>query len=108
MLCLFHVTVTKLLGCQKLHVKTGATVHLLCNFIGPWLKHVCHLQLEYINDEVWANVWMTECIAKIDPRTGNIRCCTAVRFSKSTFHARSRQRMFCQWAAPAMVGFTAQ
>lgn len=31
------------------------------------------LQLEFINDEIWANIWMTECIAKIDPRTGKVR-----------------------------------
>ncbi|KAL3151763.1 hypothetical protein ABBQ38_012739 [Trebouxia sp. C0009 RCD-2024] len=30
-------------------------------------------ELEYINEEIWANVWMTECIAKIDPRTGDVR-----------------------------------
>lgn len=30
-------------------------------------------ELEYIDEEIWANVWMTECIAKIDPRTGDIR-----------------------------------
>lgn len=34
------------------------------------------LQLEYINEEIWANVWMTECIAKIDPRTGGVRFVT--------------------------------
>lgn len=31
------------------------------------------VQLEFINDEIWANVWMTECIAKIDPRSGKVR-----------------------------------
>lgn len=30
------------------------------------------VQLEYINGEIWANVWMTECIAKINPRNGAV------------------------------------
>ena len=31
------------------------------------------VQLEFINGEIWANVWMTECIARIDPRDGKVR-----------------------------------
>lgn len=30
-------------------------------------------ELEFINNEIWANVWMTECIAKIDPLSGKVR-----------------------------------
>nr|GLL34142.1 glutaminyl-peptide cyclotransferase-like isoform X2 [Ipomoea trifida] len=29
-------------------------------------------ELEYINDEVWANVWMTDCIARISPKDGTV------------------------------------
>ena len=29
-------------------------------------------ELEYINGEVWANVWMTDEIVRIDPATGNV------------------------------------
>ncbi len=29
-------------------------------------------ELEYINGEVWANVWMTDWIARIDPATGRV------------------------------------
>lgn len=29
-------------------------------------------ELEYIHGEVWANVWMTERIARIDPQTGTV------------------------------------
>ncbi len=29
-------------------------------------------ELEFINNEVWANVWMTDLIARIDPRTGRV------------------------------------
>ncbi|KAL8127919.1 hypothetical protein AgCh_014746 [Apium graveolens] len=30
-------------------------------------------ELEYIDDEVWANVWQTDCIAKISPKDGIVR-----------------------------------
>lgn len=30
-------------------------------------------ELEYVNDEVWANVWQTDCIAKISPKDGVVR-----------------------------------
>ncbi|XP_068634270.1 glutaminyl-peptide cyclotransferase-like [Aristolochia californica] len=30
-------------------------------------------ELEYINGEVWANVWMSDCIARISPRDGIVR-----------------------------------
>lgn len=29
-------------------------------------------ELEYINGEVWANVWQTDFIVRIDPQTGNV------------------------------------
>ncbi|CAN0891759.1 Glutaminyl-peptide cyclotransferase [Linum grandiflorum] len=29
-------------------------------------------ELEYINGEIWANVWQTDCIARISPRDGNV------------------------------------
>ena len=30
-------------------------------------------QLEWVDGEIWGNVWQTECIARIDPKTGLIR-----------------------------------
>ncbi|EPS59792.1 hypothetical protein M569_15013, partial [Genlisea aurea] len=27
-------------------------------------------ELEYVNDEVWANIWQTDCIARISPNDG--------------------------------------
>ncbi|KAK9806366.1 hypothetical protein WJX72_011636 [[Myrmecia] bisecta] len=30
-------------------------------------------ELEWVEDEVWANVWQTECIARIDPASGSVR-----------------------------------
>ena len=29
-------------------------------------------ELEYINGEIWANIWMTDLIARIDPVTGKV------------------------------------
>lgn len=29
-------------------------------------------ELEWVNNEIWANVWMTDLIARIDPKTGRI------------------------------------
>ena len=31
-------------------------------------------ELEYIRGEVWANIWQTNLIARIDPHTGNVVC----------------------------------
>lgn len=30
-------------------------------------------ELEMVDGEVWANVWLTDCIARIDPATGHVR-----------------------------------
>ena len=30
-------------------------------------------QLEYIDGEIWANIWMTECIARICPESGQVK-----------------------------------
>jgi glutaminyl-peptide cyclotransferase len=30
-------------------------------------------ELEYINGEIWANIWRTDRIARIDPATGNVK-----------------------------------
>ena len=29
-------------------------------------------ELEYINGEIWANIWQTDMIARIDPATGKV------------------------------------
>ena len=36
-------------------------------------------ELEVVGGEVWANVWNTDCIARIDPKTGAVKCgsCTS-------------------------------
>jgi glutamine cyclotransferase len=31
-------------------------------------------ELEWVEDEIWANIWLTDCIARIDPATGTVKC----------------------------------
>ena len=31
-------------------------------------------ELEAINGEIWANVWLTSCVARIDPQSGVVKC----------------------------------
>jgi hypothetical protein len=37
----------------------------------PWC--LPSLQLEYIDGEIWANIWQTECIARICPDSGKVK-----------------------------------
>lgn len=30
------------------------------------------VQMEWVDGEIWGNVWQTECIARIDPATGAV------------------------------------
>ena len=41
-------------------------------------------ELEWVEGEIWANVWQTECIARIDPKNGNVRCALARPAHRST------------------------
>ena len=39
-----------------------------------FIRPVRHLnELEYVEGEVWSNVWMRNCIARIDPSTGAVK-----------------------------------
>ena len=31
-------------------------------------------ELEWVEGEVWANIWLTDCIARIDPASGIVKC----------------------------------
>ena len=31
-------------------------------------------ELEWVDGEVWANIWLTNCIARIDPTSGAVKC----------------------------------
>ncbi len=35
-------------------------------------------ELEAVDDEIWANIWLTECIARINPQTGAVKCAPAM------------------------------
>ena len=40
-------------------------------------------ELEWVEGEIWANVWQTECIARINPSSGSVRYSCAMRCCKS-------------------------
>lgn len=45
-------------------------------------------ELEWINNEIWANIWMTDCIARIDPISGNVNAWVMLQvivFSTDTY-----------------------
>ncbi|KAL4650047.1 hypothetical protein ACB092_01G058600 [Castanea dentata] len=39
-------------------------------------------ELEYINGEVWANVWQTDCIARISPKDGTLLGWILLQYSR--------------------------
>ncbi|KAK3257062.1 hypothetical protein CYMTET_33835 [Cymbomonas tetramitiformis] len=48
--------------------ETKRTVQVTDNGVPvPWLN-----ELEWIDGEIWANIWQTECIARINPETGEV------------------------------------
>ncbi len=36
-------------------------------------------ELEWVEGEVWANIWLTDCIARIDPASGTVKCASLAR-----------------------------
>ena len=49
---------------------------------GAFAVHAMN-ELEWVSGEVWANIWQTDCIARIDPSTGTVKCVPAT----TLFHA---------------------
>ena len=47
----------------------GLRATILCKAASSLLV----LQLEWVEGELWGNVWQSECIARIDPATGAVR-----------------------------------
>lgn len=45
------------------------------------------VQLEWVDGEIWGNVWQSECIARIDAATGAVR--GWIMLDGLTSHARS-------------------
>ena len=35
-------------------------------------------ELEAVDGEIWANIWLTDCIARINPQTGAVKCAPAM------------------------------
>jgi hypothetical protein len=46
-------------------------MHVRCS--NTVLVYALCLQLEYINGEIWANIWQTACIARICPDSGQVK-----------------------------------
>ena len=45
-------------------------------------------QLEVVDGEVWANVWQTECVARVDPASGNVTGWVLMHGLRQALHER--------------------
>jgi glutamine cyclotransferase len=45
---------------------------LICCVVSSVASVAHSAQLEFIGGEIWANIWQTECIARICPETGKV------------------------------------
>lgn len=52
-------------------------------------------ELEQIGQEVWANIWHTECIARIDPWNGNVQSWCASWLFPSVCEGRQENVCMC-------------
>jgi len=60
-------------------------------------------ELEYIDGEVWANVWYTDTIVRIDPATGKVLGkldLSGLHEQRSAGRCPERHRVGCGGAAP--------
>ncbi|CAK9185071.1 unnamed protein product [Ilex paraguariensis] len=59
-------------GTSKLYHLDPQTLKVIRTETVKYKGHEVHNlnELEYIGDEVWANVWQTDCIARISPKDG--------------------------------------
>ncbi len=61
-------------------------------------------ELEYIDGEIWANIWQTECIARINPETGLVTCAPCDNSPVTILAKRVRPRVFCLGGLPSCIG----
>jgi glutamine cyclotransferase len=61
-------------GTSKLYRIDTKTLKVISQETVRYKGHEVHNlnELEYINGEVWANIWLTDCIARISPRNGEV------------------------------------
>ena len=45
-------------------------------------------ELEWIDGEVWANIWQTDCIARIDPESGRVKAWVFMHGLRSELEGR--------------------
>ncbi|CAL8471356.1 g10898 [Coccomyxa elongata] len=51
-------------------------------------------ELEYVNGEIWANIWLTDCIARIDPATGIIKAWIQLAQLRTALKAQNIQQTY--------------
>jgi Glutamine cyclotransferase len=51
-----------------LFMRAVFAAHPSCATVSRWPP----MQMEWVDGEIWGNVWQTECIARIDPATGAV------------------------------------
>ena len=61
-------------------------------------------ELEAVDDEIWANIWLTDCIARINPQTGAVKCAPAREtFSNGPFFQKGNCSRLCLYAGMQCV-----
>ncbi|EIE19700.1 glutamine cyclotransferase [Coccomyxa subellipsoidea C-169] len=51
-------------------------------------------ELEYVNGEIWANIWLTDCIARIDPATGTVKAWILMSQLRTALQAQNIQQTY--------------
>ncbi|PWA53705.1 glutamine cyclotransferase, WD40/YVTN repeat-like-containing domain protein [Artemisia annua] len=61
-------------GSSSLYKINPQTMKVIKEHVVKYKGHEVHNlnELEYINDEVWANIWQSDCIARISPADGTV------------------------------------
>lgn len=61
-------------GSSSLYKMNPRTMKVVTEYIVKYKGHEVHNlnELEYINNEVWANIWQSDCIARISPVDGTV------------------------------------
>lgn len=61
-------------GSSSLYKMNPQTMKVIKEHVVKYKGHEVHNlnELEYINDEIWANIWQSDCIARISPVDGTV------------------------------------
>jgi len=61
-------------------------------------------ELEAIDGEIWANVWLTDCIARVDPQSGVVKCVAAPAPFQSQDNSTTSMSATCRLHKSAVDG----